>query len=232
LIPELDRLPPLTWTSIILLPNREGSPPIPHPWTPKFIPENWVYTDGSDIEGYPRLGAAVVHIPTSTTIFIYAAGTEETRTIMRAEQVAIHTALATFEDHEWIGIFTDSLSGLQAIRYQHAHPSIRSARDYHHHKILLESIVDLLETRKLAGRRTTLHTIRAHTNIRGNNLADAAAKLAVRSFDTLPPNQTLRVDIGEIAPRPQYWIMYTATPPPLSVAPDTLTKPASTTRAW
>jgi ribonuclease HI len=204
LLPELDRLSPLKGTSIFLPSNREGSPPVPHPWTPKFIPENWVYTDGSDIEGYPRLGAAVVHIPTSTTIFIDATGTEETRTIMRAELVAMHTALTPFEDHEWIGIFTDSLSGLQAIRHQHAHSGIRSARDYHHHKTILEGIVDLLETRKLAGRRTTLHKIRAHTNIRGNDLADANAKLAVRSFDTLPPNQTVRVDIGEIAPRPQY----------------------------
>ena len=66
--------------------------------------------------------------------------------------------------------------------------------------ILLENIVDLLEIRKLAGRRTTLHKIRTHTNIWGNDLADAAAKLAVRSFDTVPPNQTLRVDVGEIAP--------------------------------
>ena len=71
-----------------------------------------MYTDGSDIKGYPRLGAAVVHIPTSTTIFIDAAGTRETRTIMRAELVAIHTALTTFENHEWIGIFPDSLSSL------------------------------------------------------------------------------------------------------------------------
>jgi hypothetical protein len=82
----------------------------------------------------------------------------------------MHAALTTFEDHEWIGIFTDSLSGLQAIRHQHAHPGIRSARDYHHHKTLLESIVDLLETRKLAGRSTILHKIRAHTNIRGNEM--------------------------------------------------------------
>ena len=35
--------------------------------------------------------------------------TEETRTIMREEMVAIHTALTTFASHEWIGIFTDSL---------------------------------------------------------------------------------------------------------------------------
>ena len=45
-----------------------GSAPVPYPWQPKYHPEQWVYTDGSDIEGHPRLGAAVVHIPTATTI--------------------------------------------------------------------------------------------------------------------------------------------------------------------
>ena len=82
-----------------------GSAPIPYPWQPKYLPEQWIYTDGSDIEGHPRLGAAVVHIPTATTIYIDAAGTDETRTIMRAELVAIYTALTTFASHEWIGIF-------------------------------------------------------------------------------------------------------------------------------
>jgi hypothetical protein len=51
--------------------------------------------------------------------------------------------------------------------------------------------------------------IKRHTHIRGNDLADAAAKIAVRSFDTLPPAQTTRVDVGKIAPRPKYWVMYT-----------------------
>ena len=80
--------------------TRAVTPPAPIPWIPKFVPEEWVYTDGSDIEGHPRLGAAVVHIPTNTTIYIDVADTEETRTIMRAELVAIHTALTTFVTHE------------------------------------------------------------------------------------------------------------------------------------
>ena len=54
----------------------------------------------------------MVHIPASTTIYIDAAGTVETRTIMRAELVAIYTALAKFVSHEWIGVFTDSLTNL------------------------------------------------------------------------------------------------------------------------
>jgi len=156
----------------------------------------------------------VVHIPTGTTIYIDAAGTEETRTIMRAELVGIHTALSTFSTHNWIGIFTDSLSSLQAIMHHHTIPGTTSAKHYHHHKLLLESITELLETRQRAGLTTTLHKIRAHTNIRGNDLANAAAKLAVTHYDTLPPSQKRRVETREIAPRPHHWVMYTAKPPP------------------
>ena len=86
-----------TWTK---------APPSPIPWTPRFLPKEWVYTDGSDVKGHPRLGAAVVHIPTCTTIYIDAVGSEETRIVMRAELVAMHTALTRFEDHSWIGVFT------------------------------------------------------------------------------------------------------------------------------
>ena len=74
--------------------------PSPFPWEPRLLPEQWVYTDGSVIAGHPRLGAAVVHIPTNTSIYIDTAGTEETRTIMRAELVAIHTALTALATHD------------------------------------------------------------------------------------------------------------------------------------
>ena len=123
---------------------------------------------------------------------------------MRAELVAIHTALTTFDAHDWISIFADSLSSLQAIRHHHTNPGTTSAKNYHHHNLLSGSIADLLETRRLVGLSNTLSKIRGHTNIRGNDLADAdaPAKLAVTHFDTLPPLQKRRVDIGEIAPRP------------------------------
>ena len=95
------------WTS-----PSNGEASAPYPWAKRFLPKQWVYTDGSNITGHPRLGAAVVHIPTSTTIYIDDAGTEETRTIMRAKLVAIHTALTTFSTHDWICILTDSLTSL------------------------------------------------------------------------------------------------------------------------
>ena len=113
------------------------APPSPIPWTPRILPYEWVYIDGSDIKGHPRLGAAVVHIPTCTTIYINAAGSEETRTIMRAELVAIPTALTRFENHSWIGVFTESLSSLQAIRLHYYRPGLTIAPHYHHHMLLL-----------------------------------------------------------------------------------------------
>ncbi len=175
----------------------------------------------------------MVNIPTNTTIYIDAAGTEETRTIMRAELVAIHTALSTFSTHNWIGIFTDSLSSLQAIRHHDNNPGISSAKHYHHHRLLLESITDLLDTRQRSGFRTTLHKIRAHTNIRGNDLADAAAKLTVTHYGTLPPSQKRRVEIGEVAPRPHYyWVMYTAKLPPTAPCLSTAANCANLRRPW
>ena len=54
----------------------------------------------------------MVHVPTCTTIYIDARGTDEARTIMRAELVAIYTALGKIAAHERVGIFKDSLSSL------------------------------------------------------------------------------------------------------------------------
>jgi hypothetical protein len=57
----------------------------------------------------------VGQVPTCTTISIDAWGTEKTHSIMRAELVAIYTALDKFATHEWVGFFTDSLSSLKVI---------------------------------------------------------------------------------------------------------------------
>jgi hypothetical protein len=56
---------------------------------------------------------------------------------------------------------------------------------------------------------TCLRKIRAHTNIYGNDLADAATKLAVTNYDSIPQAQTMRMKIGAILPRPPFWAMYT-----------------------
>jgi len=75
-------------------------PPVPHPWTPRFNPQNWIYTNGSDIKDQSRLGASVVHVPTRTAIYIEVGGSKETRTVMRLDLIAMHTALTTSTSHD------------------------------------------------------------------------------------------------------------------------------------
>ena len=118
---------PLGWT--FTLPSAPPPAPTPLPWTPKYQSEQWMQTDGSDIKGQPRLGDAVVHVPTCTTININAWDTDEIRTIMQAELLAIYTALDTFATHEWVGIFTDSLSSLQAIRHRYTTKGLAALRN-------------------------------------------------------------------------------------------------------
>ncbi len=54
------------------LPSAPLQAPTPLMWTPKYQPKQCVYTDGSGIKGQPRLGAAVIHVPTCTHIYIDA----------------------------------------------------------------------------------------------------------------------------------------------------------------
>ena len=129
-------------------------------------------------------------------------GTGETRILKGAELVAVYTALDNFAAHEWVRIFTDSLSSLQAIRHRYTNQGAYGSQHYYHHMLLLIGITDLLEERRRRGFITTLHKIRAHTNIRGNDLVDAAAKLAVTQYDSQPESRKLGVTVGEAAPRP------------------------------
>ena len=98
-------------------------------------------------------------VPTCTTIYIDARGPEETRTIMRGELVAMYTALDKFATQEWVGIFTDSLFSMQAIRHRYTYQGPISPRNYHHYMLLLREITDLLEERRRRELRTTLHKI-------------------------------------------------------------------------
>ena len=156
----------------------------------------------------------MVHFPTITTLYIDAWGTEETRTVMRAELVAIHKTLDKFPTHECVGIFTDSLSSLQAIRYHYTHQGPSSHQNYHHHYLLMSGITDLPKERRRRVFRTTLHKIRAHINVRDNIRADAAAKMAVTQYNSLPESQKSKIDVGEVPSCPPLQVMYTVRPPP------------------
>jgi hypothetical protein len=157
----------------------------------------------------------MVHVPTCTTIYIIVIGdTDEARTIMRAEPVAVYTALDKFATHEWMEICTDTLSSLYTILHYYRKLETRGPQYYHHHLLLLSRIADLLEKRRRQGFITSLHKFWAHANIRGNDLADATTKMAVTQYDFLPESQKLKVYVGEKTPRPSHWVMYTVRPPP------------------
>ena len=158
-LPGMKDIPflPLGWA--FTLPSAPPQPPTPLPWTLKYQHEQWMYIDGSDIKVQPRLGDAMVHVPTCTTIYIDARTQTKTHNIMRMDLVAIHTALDKLAKHEWVGIFTDSLSSLQAIRHRYTNPRTRGPQDYQHHLLLLSRIMDLQEERHRQGLRTTLHKI-------------------------------------------------------------------------
>jgi hypothetical protein len=93
-------LPCLLFRGAHTFPSLPLTPPTPYPWTPLFLLKQWLYTDGSNIKGQCRLGAAVAHVPSCTTIYIDAGGTNETRAIMRVELMVIHTALDKFVAHK------------------------------------------------------------------------------------------------------------------------------------
>ena len=186
-LPGMMDIPFLPLGRAFTLPSAPPPAPTPLPWTPKYQPEQWVSTDGSDIKSQPRLGAAMVHVPTCTTIYIIVIGdTDEARTIMRAEPVAVYTALDKFATHEWMEICTDTLSSLYTILHYYRKLETRGPQYYHHHLLLLSRIADLLEKRRRQGFITSLHTFWAHANIRDNDLADATAKMAVTQYDFLP----------------------------------------------
>jgi hypothetical protein len=141
-----------------------------------------------------------MHSPTNTTD-IDASGQDETHTIARAELAAINIALNTYKDEPWVGIFTYSQTNLHAIQNELRRPSLTA---YHHHKSLITAIVTSLQYRIRLGLPTILRKIRRHTNIRGNDLIDAAAKRVVTYFESIPEHQKVTVTIGKYAERPEF----------------------------
>jgi hypothetical protein len=136
---------------------------------------------------------------------------------MRAELVAIQVALNTYKDDPWVGIFTDSQTSLHATQNELYRPSHTA---YHHHKPLITAIVTSLEYMIRLGLPTIPYKIRGHTNIKGNDLANAAAKRAITSFEDIPEHQKVTVTIGKYAERPEFRVLHTDKPltPPISLA--------------
>ena len=93
--------------------------------------------------------------------------------ILRAEFMAIYTtiklSLNTYAD-EPVFIFTDSLNSLYLLNTQIKHPSIHNN---HPHKIILTQIIQMLQSQT---QPTSIHKVKAHSNITGNEIVDTLAK--------------------------------------------------------
>jgi hypothetical protein len=93
--------------------------------------------------------------------------------ILRAEFMAIYTVIKlsiTIYTKEPIYIFIDSLNSLYLINTQIRHPS---QHNNHPDKIILSQIVNMLQSRT---QPISLHKVKVHTNITGNETADELAK--------------------------------------------------------
>ena len=142
------------------------------------------YTDGSHSAtsgGHTLLGAAFYYAPTQRTYLVNPGGVADTRTILRAELAAIASALTHATSHhptDTIYLFTDSLCSLHLIQRIVRAP--RTLTESKHYPLLLD-IRSALSTRIRAGAHTFLHKVRSHTDIRGNDAADAGAASAAAS---------------------------------------------------
>ena len=161
------------------LPHLHNALPL---WQPAHDPTKFTYTDGSTKEGCPILGAAVYHAPTHQTLHVDATGIAECNTIVRAELTAIYEALQQYSDLQELHILTDSLTAIQKLLLLNSQP-MRSAKD--HHATVLHMIRDLLIARPEKGLHTSINKVKAHTGIKGSEIADQAAKEVVRAMQAI-----------------------------------------------
>jgi len=95
-------------------------------------------------------------------------------TINRAELAAMSVALDSNRDSEVVKVLTDSQVVLHWIRNE-IHRPMKMVASIHGE--LVEEVVNLIIARDRAGRTTYIGKVKAHAGVRGNDMADAAAKL-------------------------------------------------------
>jgi len=179
---------------------------------------DFIYTDGSKLEEkdgdrtHTGLGAAVVDLTRRKVIHTDPVAVDGiNKTINRAEMAAIYAALHDGRDRETVNILTDSQVSIHWILNE-IHRPMRTAKLMH--REILQAVADLIVERDGKGYNTFIGKVKAHAGVRGNDLADAAAKQQATStsgIDTKIPsylrrelelmtNTEVRVEVGMHVP--------------------------------
>jgi ribonuclease HI len=161
---------------------------------------NFMYTDGSKLEEKDGdstrtgLGAAVVDLTRDKVVYVDPVALDGVnKTINRAEMAALYVALMEGRDKAELNILTDSQVSIRWILNE-IHRPMRTAKLMH--REIVRAVVDLIMTRDKEGRSTFIGKVKAHAGVRGNDLADAAAKLQVTrasGIETTVPSYLTRV---------------------------------------
>jgi ribonuclease HI len=179
-------------------------PNFPQILHPKFPPQYCYYTNGSftppkklaeNIWELARAGYGIWNPLLKINISKRLIGLQN---ILRVEISAIyHTLLILDQElpHELAHIFTDSLNSLYLINTQIKH---LTQQNNHLDKTILALIVKLLKNRTAPA---TLHKVRAHTNIKGN---EEANKL-VKEGSKIDPENDMPTQAHENAHSTPYW---------------------------
>jgi hypothetical protein len=91
----------------------------------------------------------------------------------------IKLSITTYAE-EPVFIFTDSLNSLYLLNTQIKHPSLHNN---HPDKTILTQIIEMLQSRT---KLTSLHKVKAHSNITGNEIVDTLAKNGRHKQHSLP----------------------------------------------
>jgi ribonuclease HI len=139
-----------------------------------------IYTDGSSLPDHSCGAACIIQqdISPPETLHVLPKGEGATNTAYRAELSAIHAALTRVESDKRTSslvIFTDSASAIHSISKQMGRPE---SMRFHIHRAQLAAISTLMETLALRGCMVRIRKVKAHIGIRGNEMADKAAKQA------------------------------------------------------
>jgi ribonuclease HI len=148
---------------------------LPH----KFLPQHSYYTDGSfkppkltptNTWRRERAGYGIYNSIKNIQI---SARLLRLQNILRAELMALHHTIQLINyqySNEPAHIFTNSLTSLYLIKTQLTHPTLHNN---HPDKTILASLAHMLQTRT---HPLSLHKVRAHINIPGNEFADKLTK--------------------------------------------------------